>query len=140
MPAFLRTILGPLLALFGLRMGKGRDRRRAARHACDDRGCNMGAIVDYSSTGARVRCRRFYRPATGRRVTIDLPAGIAGPALSIPGTVCWVSLEDSEWHAGVAFDRPQQETLAGPPSPDRRTLARKSGDLFRSDWSANSAA
>lgn len=144
MPVFPIPFLGPLVTractMVGIRVATGRDRRRATRHDCDNRSCSLGAIVDFSSTGVRIRCRRFYRPTTGRRVVVNTPAGLAGPALSIPGTVCWVSLEGNEWHAGIAFDQVQQAPLSAPPAPDRRSIARKTGELYRTDWSGGNAA
>jgi len=130
MRVFPLSALGPILELFGA----SPDRRRADRHACDARTCNLGEIIDFSSTGARIRCRRFYRPKTGRRVLIQVPASLAGPAVSIHGTICWVNLENGEWHAGVAFDQTNETAFtASPAGPE--IPVEKPASLFRPDWS-----
>jgi hypothetical protein len=116
------------------RLGLAGDRRRATRTPTD-RPCNIGAVVDVSSTGARIRCRRFFRPTPGKRVTLAIPTGVQGPGITASGVICWVSNATGEWHAGIALDQRNVLIPSGARRETRRRHLRERQDaLFRADW------
>lgn len=92
-----------LAALNPFRVGDDADRRRAVRMHGNVISCSIGEIVDLSATGARVRCRRFFRPMQGKPVTLSIDPGGDSRAISIDGSVCWTCQEDDGWYAGIAF-------------------------------------
>ncbi len=77
-------------------------RRRTTRMLCDRASCNLGEIVDISATGARVVCRRFFRPIEGKPTTLTIDPPVGGP-LEIPCVVCWARKHGRYWEAGLAF-------------------------------------
>lgn len=79
------------------------DRRRAIRVYGNVITCSIGEIVDISATGARVRCRRFFRPLEGKPVSLAIEPGEGATPISLDGVVCWTSQEDATWFAGIAF-------------------------------------
>lgn len=87
--------------LFG-RFNSDRSRRLTSRTPCRGSRCSLGRIVDISPTGARIDCRRFYRPVEGKpaRLSVTTPDG---GLLHIAATICWTRLDDQGWQAGLAF-------------------------------------
>jgi hypothetical protein len=83
------------------RTGEPLSRRQTVRIACDRARCNLGEIVDLSATGARIACRRFFRPVEGKPVelTLETPGG----EVRVPSIVCWTRLDENGWEAGLAF-------------------------------------
>ena len=77
-------------------------RRRTTRMACEHASCNLGEIIDLSATGARIRCRRFFRPVEGKPTTLTVGIPGAEP-LCIPCVVCWARKPGRFWEAGIAF-------------------------------------
>ncbi len=77
-------------------------RRRTTRMLCEHTSCNLGEIVDISAMGAKVVCRRFFRPIEGKPTTLTVdPPG--GGRLEIPCVVCWARKRGRLWEAGLAF-------------------------------------
>lgn len=77
-------------------------RRRTTRIACAQRRCNLGEIIDLSATGARIACRRFFRPVEGKPITLTITPPGKKP-LHIACVVCWARKNDRGWEAGLAF-------------------------------------
>lgn len=125
------------------RLGLARDRRRATRTPTSSRFCNLGEIADVSSTGARVICRRFYRPTPGKRVSLRIPGGVQGPALRVSGVICWVSDASGAWQAGIALDRPDSLVRfthsQGRAETRRKHLKARQDEMFRPGWTTGGA-
>jgi hypothetical protein len=92
-----------LSALNPFRIDTPDDRRRATRIRGNAIACSLGEIQDISATGARIRCRRLYRPYEGNSVTLQIQPTGETPRITLRGTVCWTTCEDGHWFAGVAF-------------------------------------
>lgn len=84
------------------RRSDGRGRRLTSRVACRGTRCSLGRLIDISATGARVSCRRFYRPVEGKPARFSVTASDGVP-LHIASTICWTRLGDGGWEAGLAF-------------------------------------
>jgi hypothetical protein len=73
------------------------------RVSCNSPACNLGEVLDLSATGARVRCRRFLKPAAGGRTPFVVAAG-DGREIRLDAAVCWVRRGADRWEVGLAFD------------------------------------
>ena len=93
-----------LKAINPFRVEGGGDRRQTVRMHGNTISCSIGEIVDLSATGARVRCRRFFRPLEGRSVSLAIESPSLTAPLTIDGVVCWTASEGDSWYAGVAFN------------------------------------
>lgn len=92
----------PLPSWFLRRRDSEDCRRQTTRMACDHPVCNLGEILDLSATGARIACRRFFRPVEGKPTTLAITTH-RGETLNIPCVVCWARKSDVGWEAGLAF-------------------------------------
>ena len=90
-------------ALNPFRTERSQERRRATRVSGNAISCSLGEVLDISATGIRVRCRRFYRPYEGSRVTLQFDPSPGRDRVTLRGTVCWTTNENGHWYAGVAF-------------------------------------
>ncbi len=67
------------------------NRRKAGRIRCDSVRCSMGEVLEFSSTGARIRSP-YDRIRPGDETTIEVDG--LHERFTIPVRVVWVALED----------------------------------------------
>ena len=77
-------------------------RRLTSRIPCELPRCNLGEIIDISATGARIACKRFFRPVEGKPVRLTITPA-SGEPLHIAAIVCWTHLDASGWQAGLEY-------------------------------------
>lgn len=89
------------------------EHRRAGRVDCEHLRCESGVVLDLSRTGARLRLRRWGRPAAGQKQCLTLQT-YEGALLPLPCRVAWsrrVFLRKIE--VGVEFlDLTEQQSAA----------------------------
>lgn len=77
--------------------------RRAGRVRCQWTLCNLGEVLDISSTGMRVNCRRKPAADVGAKVAAVVE-GHDG-AFDVSGKLVWKKKAGMfRWHIGVEFD------------------------------------
>lgn len=87
------------------------NRRRATRHRPSVGACNLGIILDLSATGARIGCKRHYKPAVGKRVGLTVQTD-TGDSVTIPCAVCWTEIRNGLREAGLEFTATSARDLA----------------------------
>lgn len=87
------------------------NRRRTTRLRPSVGACNLGIILDLSATGARIGCKRHYKPAIASRVGLTVKTD-DGDTVTIPCTVCWTEIRNGQREAGLEFTATSAGDLA----------------------------
>ncbi|MFN0010040.1 MAG: DnaJ domain-containing protein [Phycisphaerales bacterium] len=95
-------LMGLLEQLTGLSIfGRTPTPRAARRFRIEDTGSTLGAIVDVSATGCRVRCAGVPTLVKGQGVPLRIQSGTT--VLSLSALVVWAGRVSQGWEVGLRF-------------------------------------